>query len=147
MAKYLSDEEYRHIYNQVTRYCVDMVIKNDKGEILLTRRDIPPFRNHWHLPGGGVKFKETIAAAIQRIAKRELGVEVRVIREIGTCEHIDDDIDEHNPRHTVSTVYEAEPVGVPAHNSEAAEMNYFSKMPAPMQPYHEAFLVTHDLLK
>lgn len=73
--KWLSDKDYDFIYSRVPRLCVDLAIKSKKG-VLLTKRLIEPYKNTWHMPGGRVKFRESLADAIQRIAQDELGTKV-----------------------------------------------------------------------
>lgn len=55
---------------------VDLLITNDKGEILLSWRDDEYYGQGWHLPGGCIRFKETIEERIQKTALNEIGTEV-----------------------------------------------------------------------
>lgn len=55
---------------------VDLFIRNDRDETLLTWRDDEQCGTGWHIPGGIVRFQETIGSRIHKVAKRELGVEV-----------------------------------------------------------------------
>lgn len=50
-------------------------------EILLTHRSDSHWHG-WHLPGGFLGTNETLSAACNRIAQRELGIEVRLRRMI-----------------------------------------------------------------
>lgn len=56
---------------------VDLVVLNDKKQILLSWRDDPHTGIGWHIPGSCVRFKETLEEAIQRCAHKELGTSVR----------------------------------------------------------------------
>ena len=59
------------------------LIKNDKGEVLIDRRnqpDIPEEHNKWEFVGGKVSFGEDPEAAVIREAKEECGLDVKVIR-------------------------------------------------------------------
>ena len=144
---FIPDADYAFIYNQVPRLCVDLAIRDKHGALLLTRRDIPPYKGLWHLPGGGIKFKETIAEAASRIAKKEFGVEVRLGSFIGPCETMNDNLDDENPRHSVSIVYETEVIaGEPQTSSETAEIGYFTELPDAMHPYHGPFIKEHALI-
>jgi ADP-ribose pyrophosphatase YjhB (NUDIX family) len=69
----LSDKEYKYIYSRVPRICIDLIIKTRKG-LLLTKRDIPPEKNKWHLPGGMVYKGEKLTDVVKRIALNELGI-------------------------------------------------------------------------
>ena len=81
----LSSEEYKDIYSKVPRLCVDLIIKTHKG-IVLTRRSLPEWNNTWHLPGGAVRYGETIEQAAARTAERELHLAVTVLRPLGYIE-------------------------------------------------------------
>lgn len=54
---------------------VDLLIRNERGEILLTWRH-DQFYKGWHIPGGIIRFKETAAERIQAVALSELGAAV-----------------------------------------------------------------------
>ena len=47
------------------------------GHILLVRRGRPPGEGLWAVPGGKVKFGETMSRAVQREVFEETGLEVR----------------------------------------------------------------------
>ena len=58
------------LWNQVKRYmpipCVDVILEDSRGEVLLGWRQIPPYRNVWALPGGRVGKGERLQAAAKR---------------------------------------------------------------------------------
>ena len=54
---------------------VAAIIKNDAGKILLTRRNVEPFKGHWCLPGGHIDANEKALDAVIREAKEETGLE------------------------------------------------------------------------
>jgi len=58
---------------------VDLLIKNPDGAILLTWYDDRYWSPGWHIPGGIVRYKETMAECILKMAQheRETGVEFR----------------------------------------------------------------------
>lgn len=96
----LTDNEYIFIYNRVPRACIDIIIKNKNG-LLLTKRDIKPFKNKLHLPGGMIRKNEHICDALKRIAGSELGIlpiKYKIENYIG--EHLhennENDIDVHS---------------------------------------------------
>ena len=53
------------------------VIINFAGEVLLTKRNIPPFLGEWVMPGGKIDLGEQIVRAIQREVLEEVGLEVK----------------------------------------------------------------------
>lgn len=73
----LADKEFKNIYSRVPRLCVDILIKTGQG-IIMTLRDIEPYKDLWHIPGGTLYYGETIEKATKRVAKEELGVDVNV---------------------------------------------------------------------
>ena len=54
---------------------VDLLIKNERGETLLTWRHDDLYLG-WHVPGGVVRFKERMAERIAEVARAELGATV-----------------------------------------------------------------------
>lgn len=58
---------------------VDLLIKNESGQTLLTWRDDGYYNAGWHVPGGIIRFKETISDRIMKVAKTELGTEVKFL--------------------------------------------------------------------
>ncbi len=55
---------------------VDLLVINAKGEVLLTWRDDPYYGKGWHLPGGCMRFKETMKERLHKTALAELGCDV-----------------------------------------------------------------------
>lgn len=54
---------------------VDLLIKNDRGETLLTWRHDALYLG-WHVPGGVVRFKERMSQRVAEVARLELGATV-----------------------------------------------------------------------
>jgi ADP-ribose pyrophosphatase YjhB (NUDIX family) len=55
---------------------VDLLVKNKKGQVLLTWRDDKFYGPAWHIPGGIIRFKEKIGDRIEKVAQLELGASV-----------------------------------------------------------------------
>ncbi len=146
---YLSDEDYKWVYNNVVRSCVDVCVRGENG-ILLVKRDIEPYRGLWHFPGGGIRFKEKIEKAIIRIVQKELGNAAKVSRYglIGPCEIDNDDISIDDQRHSLSLVYDVslDPLSKLRLSSENSEIEYFKSLPSDMHPYHQKFINENNLL-
>ncbi len=69
---------------------VGAMIFNSKHELFLTKRG-KKTRNErgcWEIPGGGVKFGETLQNAIQREMMEEYGVELELLEQFPTANHI-----------------------------------------------------------
>jgi len=69
-------EEYWQIYRRVPRLCVEVVITDPERGVILVQRAIEPFIGTWHLPGGTVRFGESLIDAVRRVALHEVGVGV-----------------------------------------------------------------------
>lgn len=82
----LTKEEFDSIYSKVTRLNVELLVRIDDG-IILTKRSIEPQIGKWHIPGGTVRFGETLHAAVKRVAYEELEVEVEVGQQVGYIEY------------------------------------------------------------
>lgn len=52
---------------------VDLLIKNEKNEILLSWRKDRFYEEGWHVPGGIIRLKETFEERIQKVAEMEIG--------------------------------------------------------------------------
>lgn len=61
-----------------------LILENDKGEILLTKRKHPPKKNYWDLPGGFIDFKETAEESLRREIKEELDINLKKITYLGS---------------------------------------------------------------
>lgn len=59
---------------------VDLLIRNECREILLTWRDDELYHG-WHVPGGIVRFKERMADRVAAVARTELGTAVTMLPE------------------------------------------------------------------
>ncbi|MBF0560148.1 MAG: NUDIX hydrolase [Nitrospirae bacterium] len=55
---------------------VDLLIRNDEGQTLLSWRDDGYWTPGWHVPGGIIRYREKFADRIRAVAKTELGAEV-----------------------------------------------------------------------
>lgn len=55
---------------------VDLLVTNEKNQILLAWRDDPYFEKSWHIPGGCLRYAETMQERIQLTAQKEFGCEV-----------------------------------------------------------------------
>lgn len=71
----LPDEIFDFVASVVPMTNVDLLIENDKHQILLAWRDDGKNLG-WHIPGGMLRFKETLHERIQKTALNELGCRV-----------------------------------------------------------------------
>lgn len=56
---------------------VDLLIKDEQNHTVLTWRDDGYCPPGWHIPGGIVRYKETISDRIKAVAASELGAKVK----------------------------------------------------------------------
>ncbi len=70
---------------------VGIAIFNKKGEVLLIKRNKPPFKGYMSIPGGKVELGETLKDAIKREVKEECGIDVEVMDLIYVTENIQKD--------------------------------------------------------
>lgn len=73
-SKGLGEDLFLLISSLVPITNVDLLVYNEKGQFLLTRRDDPHCGMGWHVPGGCVRFKETFDERIKKVASNELGL-------------------------------------------------------------------------
>ena len=55
---------------------VDLLVRDNKGRILLACRDDDIYGSGWHVPGGIIRLKESFSERIQKTAECELGCNV-----------------------------------------------------------------------
>lgn len=105
----IPSEQYKKIVEVLPILCVDVIIKNSKGEYLLIKRANEPLKDQWWVIGGRVLKGESLEQAAKRKVKEEAGLEIDGIKSIGYYE----DASETNPfgleiqLHSVSIVFSA----------------------------------------
>lgn len=124
---------------------VDLLIKNQRGQTLLTWRDDKYYGPGWHIPGGIIRYKETIADRIKAVAKNELGARVKFKKEpIAVNEVICQKRKERG--HFISLLYECKLVspldkdlkykkGIP----KAGQWAWHNKCPKNIIPVHKMY--------
>jgi ADP-ribose pyrophosphatase YjhB (NUDIX family) len=55
-----------------------LIISEDEEYVLLTRRDIEPFRDWWDIPGGFLEIGESLEQGLRREILEELDVEIEI---------------------------------------------------------------------
>lgn len=141
----LTQADYDFTYSRVPRLAVDIIVRNAAGAVYLTRRAHGPGKGLWHIPGGTVRFGETLEHAVSRIARRELSVEITASRGHGWIEY---------PSHylngldsPVGLVFEAVAYsGDPVVNAEASEGAWFTAVPDQMHADQDKFLTAGNYL-
>lgn len=131
---------YRAIYRRVPRLNVEVVLQERRG-VVFTKRSITPWKGWWHLPGGTVLFGESLAHAVSRVAAEELGVRVRIVKELGVIEYL------RAPAwygHPVGIAFLVRRVrGSLRGSPQGQEVRAFSRLPKPMIREQRQFLRQH----
>lgn len=143
---WLTDEEYDFVFDRVPRLCVDLIIKSEKG-ILLSLRDIEPYKGLWHLPGGMIYKNEPVHDAAKRIAKRETGLDIKINHFLGYMEFLHAIQNDHD-RHMVSIVFDTYPVNKNLKlkmDFQAKRIQFHSFLPENIVTQHQNLLIDHKL--
>jgi colanic acid biosynthesis protein WcaH len=72
----LPDEVFYFVSRITPMVNVDLLIKDEKGCTLLSWRDERYTGKGWHVPGGIVRFKETLETRIKKVVETEIGTDV-----------------------------------------------------------------------
>ena len=97
---------YSQILQSIPIPCVDLVVSDLSGKVLLLLRKNPPAAGHWWFPGGRVLFGETRADAARRKLQEECGLAGSKFVEIGTFDLIFESV--QSPKiHSITTLFSA----------------------------------------
>jgi colanic acid biosynthesis protein WcaH len=72
----LPDEVFFYISRTTPLVNVDLLIKDEFGRTLLSWRDDQYVGKGWHLPGGIIRFKETLETRVKKVAESEIGADI-----------------------------------------------------------------------
>lgn len=123
------------LYKEFGKYfpfsTVDVIIRDNDGSFILTKRIIPPYVNKWHLPGGLIRKGEKLRDAVKRSVKNEINLEIKIEKFLGTYE---------NPictRHDISHVFIASiEKGKIKNDFQSKGVKFFKKPPKNTISYH-----------
>jgi 8-oxo-dGTP diphosphatase len=97
-----------------------------EDRVLLIRRDKPPRRGHWSLPGGAQQLGETLAEAACREVREEAGLEVELGAVVATVDLIERDSDGRVRYHYTLVDFTAEAASLALRpGSDAADARWF----------------------
>jgi ADP-ribose pyrophosphatase YjhB (NUDIX family) len=124
---------------------VDLLVKNKLGQSLLTWRHDQFYGPAWHLPGGIIRFKESITDRLIKVAEIELGCKVKFDPEpINVRSQITEKRDIRG--HFISLLYLCELDGnldssrrAEQHNPQNGEWQWHDKAPVDLLGVHESF--------
>jgi colanic acid biosynthesis protein WcaH len=134
---FIPQEQYINILENLPILCVDIIVRNTKGEYLLVKRANEPKKGKWWVIGGRVLKGESLVQAARRKVKEETGQWIRDIRPIGYFELING----ANPfglsfeYHTVSVVFTAvtDQLKAVKLDSQSSEFKFSKKLPRDFQ--------------
>lgn len=123
---------------------VDLLIKNEKNQTLLTWRDDGYYLAGWHIPGGIIRYKEKIAHRIQVVAAKEFGAKLTFKREPLAVNEIMFSF--KNRAHFISLLYQCKLISSPDRNlkfkkgtPKPGQWAWFSKCPDNIIPVHKIY--------
>lgn len=104
----IPDHLYREIISVIPIVCVDVVIRNEAGKVLLLRRKNEPLKDQWWVVGGRIHAGEPARQACVRKTFEESGLAIEELEFLGFYEDVFDknSFDEAKPYHTLSLVFE-----------------------------------------
>jgi 8-oxo-dGTP diphosphatase len=95
--------------------------------VLLVKRDKPPRRGQWSLPGGAQQLGETLAEAARREVKEEVALEIELGEIVATLDLIEHDPDRRVRYHYTLIDFTAEAASaVLRPGSDAADARWFT---------------------
>ena len=72
----LPDELFFYISRTTPLVNVDLLIKDENGRTLLSWRDDRYTGKGWHVPGGIIRFKETLETRVKKVAETEIEIDI-----------------------------------------------------------------------
>ncbi|MBB5390873.1 MULTISPECIES: GDP-mannose mannosyl hydrolase [unclassified Herbaspirillum] len=84
----LSADDFALVIQSTPLVSIDLLVRNERNEILLGYRRNRPASDCWFVPGGRIRKGETLKDAVRRIARVELGVEPASWELSGAFDHI-----------------------------------------------------------
>jgi len=140
----LPDPVFYYISRTTPLINVDLLIKDERGRTLLAWRDDVHAGIGWHIPGGIIRFKETIAERIRQVALREIGTTVSHDPEpAAITEMIHHDRDLRG--HFISLLYRCHigsdfiPANAGRTPSDAGYLKWHEQCPDNMIVYHDVY--------
>ena len=73
-GSWLNKDSFRHIVASTPLISIDLIVRNEAGQVLLGQRLNRPAQGYWFVPGGRVRKDERLAAAFERLTEDELGI-------------------------------------------------------------------------
>jgi len=86
---FLSEKDFTQVIQQTPLISIDLIIRNEKSEVLLGLRTNRPALNDWFVPGGRVYKDESLPLAFERLTTDEIGLALTLDKAdfLGVYEH------------------------------------------------------------
>jgi ADP-ribose pyrophosphatase YjhB (NUDIX family) len=142
----LPQADYEEIFRRVPRLTAEVVVCSESG-VLLARRTSGPCEGLWNLPGGTVRFAETLTDAVHRVALDEIGADVVIEDFLGYIEY---------PSHArqgldwpVGLAFRTHLVLSEGHvlSTVADQLEWFTRLPVEMHDEQRTFLQQRGLVR
>ena len=136
---WIEDAEYQRIVKQMPIPTVDAILTFE-DTFLLLKRNNPPVKGRWWLPGGRVRKGEALEDAVKREVKEETGLTGRIHNQVGVINQIFPHV------HTISVYYlvEAKSNKVTL-NAEHSAYQWVTRLPKDSHPYLRTMINTAGL--
>lgn len=99
----------KELYHKISRLipipCVDILVSDNTGSILMLKRINPPAKGQWWFPGGRILFCERRIDTVFRKLKQECGLNPDTVNEICTFDLIFDKEPAECASHGITTLY------------------------------------------
>ncbi|MBE91290.1 MAG: GDP-mannose mannosyl hydrolase [Rhodospirillaceae bacterium] len=104
---WLDNSTFKKVVQNTPLISIDFILENAEGKILLGRRNNPPARDFWFVPGGRIQKDETLNSAFERLTETELkvGMSRNTASLVGVFEHFYPDSIFSSDSSTISTHY------------------------------------------
>lgn len=133
---YITEHYFKIMQKSFPFSCIDIIVLNAKNEFLLIKRNIPPYKGKWCLPGGIIKYREKMENALNRIVKDELGITVKIIKNVGFFEKIYPN--RHDISHCFLTRLKSTKIKL---DFQAIDYKFFSKIPKQISCFHKEMII------
>jgi colanic acid biosynthesis protein WcaH len=89
----LEKQDFLQVIKNTPLVAIDLIVKDERGRVLLGLRKNKPAQGFWFVPGGRIYKDERIADALTRIGLEEIGTALSPdqVRYIGVFEHLYED--------------------------------------------------------
>jgi colanic acid biosynthesis protein WcaH len=87
---YIETKEYENMLDKLPICCIDIILKNKKGDFLILKRSNEPAKEKWWIPGGRIYKNENFEIAAKRKIKEETGLDSFNFKTLGVVETIFD---------------------------------------------------------